>query len=169
MNNLNVLFVDDELFALHSMERLLSKQNYGKYFAQGGQEALEILASAPIHIIVSDMKMPGMDGLSLLMAVKEKYPDIVRLVLSGYSQTAQLLPCINRGEIFRFITKPLSADELITSINDALELVNLRAEKNDLTEALHRKNIELSRALEERDQAREQLKTLNSSEPLPNS
>lgn len=163
MKNLNVLFVDDERFALNSMERLLIRQTYGKYFARGGQEALEILAFVPVHIIVSDMKMPGIDGLALLMTVKEKYPDVVRLVLSGYTQTAQLLPCINRGEIFRFITKPISTDELISSINDAIELVELRAEKIELTEALQRKNDELSRALDEKNSYQEQLKILSSS------
>ena len=96
---------------------------------RGGQKALEILASVPVHIIASDMKLPGIDGLTLLMTVKEKYQDVIRLVLSGYTQTAQLLPCINRGEIFRFITKPLSVDELITSIKDVIELVELRAVK----------------------------------------
>jgi DNA-binding NtrC family response regulator len=112
MKNLSALFVNDEQFAVHSMERLLITSRLMASTLRGGQKALEILASVPVHIIASDMKLPGIDGLTLLMTVKEKYQDVIRLVLGGYTQTAQLLPCFNRGDIFRFITKPLGVDAL---------------------------------------------------------
>lgn len=94
MDRANVLFVDDERFALAAMERLLFKQSYNIFLAANGQEALEIMAAQPIHVIVSDMRMPGIDGLQLLSMVKDLYPGIVRMVLSAYAQTSQLLPCI---------------------------------------------------------------------------
>ncbi len=147
MRKLNVLFVDDEPFTLHSMESLLLKQPYGKFFARSGREALEILAKQPIHIIIADMKMPGIDGLKLLTMVKDMYPDIIRMVISGYTQYSQLIPCINHGEVFRFITKPLHPEELKGSINEAIVLFSMRAEKEELLQSLKEKNMMLSRAL----------------------
>ncbi|MCP3888061.1 MAG: GGDEF domain-containing response regulator [Desulfobulbaceae bacterium] len=147
MDELNVLFVDDEIFTLHALKRLLKKETYGKYFAESGAEALKIIEATPIHIVVSDMKMPEMDGLTLLRIIKEKFPDIIRIVLSANTQTAQLLPCINTGEIFRFITKPLEKEKLKTAIHDAIELFLVRQDKVDLVRSLQQKNDELQESL----------------------
>jgi YesN/AraC family two-component response regulator len=95
MNVMNVLFVDDETYTLRAIERLLRKEGFGKYFADSAARALQIMAEVPIHIIVADIRMPEVDGLTLLIKVKEKYPETVRLALSACTQTAQLLPCIN--------------------------------------------------------------------------
>jgi YesN/AraC family two-component response regulator len=101
-----VLFVDDEVRLLRSIQRGLLDEPYHLLFAESGKQALELLAENEVHIIVTDMRMPEMSGLDLLRIVKEKYPQIVRVVLSGYTQVTTLLTAINQGEIFRFITKP---------------------------------------------------------------
>jgi len=161
MDMVNILFVDDERFTLAAMARLLFKQTYNKFFAVNGQEALEIMATQPIHVIVSDMRMPGIDGLKLLTMVKDLYPDTIRMVLSAYAQTSQLLPCINRGEIFRFITKPLDPNELKTSINDAIELSKIRAGHGEQLTSLRMENTLLAQALEEKNVIEEQLQALS--------
>ncbi len=161
MDKANVLFVDDEHFTLAAITRLLYKQTYNRYFATSGQEALEIMAAQPIHVIVSDMRMPGIDGLKLLALVKDQYPDTIRLVLSAYSQTSMLLPCINTGEIFRFITKPLDVDELKTAIDDAIELYTIGAGRGELLTTLKKENIVLAQALEEKRLIEEQLQALS--------
>ncbi len=160
MDDLNVLFVDDEIFTLRALERLLKKETYGKYFAESGAEALKIIEATPIHIVVSDMKMPEMDGLTLLRIIKEKYPDIIRIVLSAYTQTAQLLPCINTGEIFRFITKPLEKEELRTAIHDAIELFLVRQDKVELVRSLQQKNDELQESLARQKEVEHKLQLL---------
>ncbi|MGL1933106.1 MAG: diguanylate cyclase [Desulfotalea sp.] len=160
MDDLNVLFVDDEKFTLHSLERLLRKETYGKYFAEGGADALKIIEETPIHIVISDMKMPEMDGLALLKIVKAKNPEIIRMVLSAYTQTAQLLPCINTGEIFRFITKPLEKNELKNSIRDACEIFLFRHDRAELVQSLEQKSIELRKSLTRQSETEHKLRLL---------
>lgn len=161
MKTMNVLFVDDENFALHAIERFLAREPYSIFLAQNAQDALEILKNNSIDVIVSDMRMPGIDGLSLLVEVKKNYPDTIRLVLSGCIQTAQLLPCINRGEVYRFITKPFSPEELKSSIRDAVHLAASRREENSVNETLLRKNNELARALKDKEKTEEHLRALS--------
>ncbi len=133
MENRTILFVDDEEKVLKSLQRGLLDEPYNLYFATSGKEALDILEKKEVHIIVTDMRMPEMSGLKLLKIVKEKYPKIVRLVLSGYTQIMTLLPAINQGEIFKFITKPWKLEEEFKSVlQQAVEYYNLRAERDTL-------------------------------------
>lgn len=160
MNNINILFVDDEKFTLHSLDRLLRKESYNTFFAESGDEALEMITQNDIHIIVSDMKMPQMDGLTLLRKIKESNPEIIRLVLSAYTQTVQLLPCINSGEIFRFITKPLEKIELKVALTDAIELHLVQRDHKQLVESLKGCNERLRIALEDKKIIENRMETL---------
>lgn len=129
-----VLFVDDEVLLLRALERGLSREPYKKLFAEGGKDALKILEENEVHVVVTDMRMPEMSGLDLLRIVKQKYPQIVRIVLSGYTQVTTLLTAINQGEIFRFITKPWKMEEEFKpSVQQALEHYDLQSERNGLT------------------------------------
>jgi CheY-like chemotaxis protein len=121
MKDIQILFVDDEPVILHAIGRLLYQERYTLHFAENGVEALDVMAKTPIQVLVTDMKMPKMDGLSLLRKVKKLYPDTVRLALSGYLQIGQLLPCINSGEIFRFIIKPAQTEDLKQALQDAID------------------------------------------------
>lgn len=137
MENRTILFVDDEERILSSLKRGLIDEPYNLLFADSGKKALEILKQNEVHVIVTDMKMPEMDGLALLKIVKETYPQIVRLVLSGYTQVTTLLTAINQGEIFKFITKPWKLEEEFKGIiAQAVDYYNLRAERDRLTKEL---------------------------------
>lgn len=160
MHEINVLFVDDEEFTLNSLNRLLRKETYTTFFAESGAEAIEIVDANDIHIIVSDMKMPEMDGLTLLRKIKDSHPNIVRLVLSAYTQTAQLLPCINSGEIFRFITKPLEKEELKRAINDAIEMHLVQSENKQLVASLQDCNKQLQLTLKKKNDLEARLEML---------
>ncbi len=116
MSERTVLFVDDEEKILKSLERGLLDEPYNGLFATRGKRALEILEQEEVHVIVTDMRMPEMSGIDLLRIVKEKYPHIVRLVLSGYTQVGTLLTAINEGEIFKFMTKPWRLEEEFKSV-----------------------------------------------------
>ena len=111
MEKRTVLFVDDEEKLLRSLKRGLIDEPYNSLFANSGKEALEILEKKEVHVLVTDMRMPEMMGLELLRIVKEKYPSIVRMELSGYTQISTLLTAINQGEVFKFITKPWKLEE----------------------------------------------------------
>jgi two-component system response regulator HupR/HoxA len=127
-----ILFVDDEVRLLRSIERGLIEQPYHLLFAETGEQALQTLKQREVHVLVTDMRMPEMTGLELLKVVKEKYPHIVRLVLSGYTQVSMLLAAINQGEIFRFITKPWRMEEdFIPAIREAVEQYNRQAARRD--------------------------------------
>jgi two-component system, NtrC family, response regulator HupR/HoxA len=131
-----LLFVDDEARLLRSIERSLLDEPYTLLFAENAKDALKLLETNEVHLIVTDMRMPEMSGLDLLKIVKEKYPHIVRLVLSGYTQVTTLLTAINQGEIFRFITKPWKMEKEFKGVlQQAVEHYNLEAEHNRLAAA----------------------------------
>ena len=137
MENRTVLFVDDEEKLLRSLKRGLLDEPYNTLFANSGKEALEILKNHQVHILVTDMRMPEMGGLELLRIVKEEYPPIVRMVLSGYTQITTLLTAINQGEIYKFITKPWKLEEEFKpAIREAIEYYDLHSERDRLAAEL---------------------------------
>lgn len=141
MENKNVLFVDDEIAILHALKRGVMNEKYKAYFANSGTKALEIMSTKQIGVIVTDMKMPGMDGLSLLKVVKDKYPDTIRMVLSAYTQVPQMLATINQVGIYRFITKPWKLEsEFKNDIRSAINYYNSQKQEKSLKEVLETKN-----------------------------
>ncbi|MEN6413940.1 MAG: response regulator [Veillonellales bacterium] len=136
-----VLFVDDEPHILSSIRRAAMDESFEAMFAGSGQEALEIFEKREISVIVTDMRMPGMDGLTLLKIIKEKYPQTVRIVLSGYTQLSQVLATVNQADIFQFIPKPWSMEEeLLAGVRRGIKQFNLAAERDSLRDRLVQKN-----------------------------
>ena len=133
MEDRTVLFVDDEEKILKALRRGLLEEPYKTLFAGSGKEALEILEHNQVHVLITDMRMPEMNGLELLGIVKNKYPYIIRLILSGYAETETLLRAINEGEIYRFIPKPWNHDEeLKTVLRQSIEFYDLHSEREML-------------------------------------
>jgi DNA-binding NtrC family response regulator len=133
MEKRTVLFVDDEEKILTSLKRGLMDEPYDTLFANSGKEALELLQQEEIHVIVTDLHMPEMGGLELLRIVKERYPHIIRLVISAYAEVDVLLDAINKGEILRFITKPWkSGREFKIVFRQAIEYYDLHSEREML-------------------------------------
>jgi diguanylate cyclase (GGDEF)-like protein len=161
MNDIHVLFVDDEADILSAIKRMMCRENYAVHFAGSGADALDIMAGTPIHIVVSDMRMPEMDGLTLLRQVKERYPDTVRMALSANIQVSHLLHCINTGEIFRYITKPTKPDELRHALRDALEYFLVRKDRITLVHELQEKNEKLQQSLKALEEANRKLENLS--------
>jgi len=123
--NQAVLFVDDDPEILSSIKRMLRKESYSQYYVQSAKKALDLLESTIIDVVISDLMMPEMNGLTFLMKVKEKYPDTIRIILSGYAQVSVILSSIENGDIFRYITKPWKLDNSAkNTIQDALEYNN---------------------------------------------
>lgn len=141
MNRNKVLFVDDEENILNALRRGLIDADYECFFVGNGIEALEIIKNNVISVIVTDMRMPKMDGLTLLKEVKKISPDTVRIVLSGYTQLQQILATINQVDIFKFITKPWNMDdEFRIIIDQALDYYNLRMENERIKRLLEKRN-----------------------------
>ena len=124
-----VLFVDDDEILLRSLERGLFDEPYDKRFAESGAEAVGILQREDVNVIVTDMRMPGMDGLELLKTVRETYPRIVSIVLSGFAPTADLMSPAHQVEVFKFICKSMKLEEhLKPAIRQAVNRYNLQNE-----------------------------------------
>jgi diguanylate cyclase (GGDEF)-like protein/PAS domain S-box-containing protein len=121
-NARTLLLVDDEPSILNALKRLLRREGYTVLTAEGGEAALEILATHPAQVIVSDQRMPGMSGVELLSRVRELYPDTRRIILSGYSDISTLSDAINRGAVWKFIAKPWDDEALKAEIGHAFAL-----------------------------------------------
>jgi response regulator RpfG family c-di-GMP phosphodiesterase len=117
-----VLCVDDEPGILSALKRSLRSSDVAVITATSGAQALEFMAELPIDLVVSDMRMPGMDGAQLLERICRDWPDTVRILLTGYSDTAATILAVNRGRIFRYLQKPWDERELVESVREGLEL-----------------------------------------------
>lgn len=125
-NSMNtILFVDDEQLVLDGLKRMLRsmRNEWEMLFANSGKEALEILEQKKIDVIVSDMRMPGMDGVELLGRVRQQYPRVIRFVLSGHSEAEMLLESVKATH--QFLAKPCDADILKSAVNRAISLDSL--------------------------------------------
>ncbi len=122
MEKRTVLFVDDEEKFLRSLNRGLRDEPYNTLFANSGKEALEVLKSNEVHVLVADMRMPDMSGSKLLKIIKWEYPYIVRIVLSAYEHMGTLLNVVNEVNVFKFLTKPCKLEEVLKpAIQEALD------------------------------------------------
>lgn len=114
-----LLLVDDEENVLRSLVRLFRRDGYRVLTASNVDEAYDLLARNNVQVIVSDQRMPDVSGTEFLGRVKELYPDTVRMVLSGYTDLATVTDAINRGAIYRFLTKPWNDEDLREHIREA--------------------------------------------------
>lgn len=142
---IKILCVDDEENVLHSLKRLFLDDDYIILTAASGQDGIRILEQEQVHIVLSDYRMPGMNGVEFLKAVRHLSPDTVRIVLSGYADTSSIVSAINEGQVYKFIPKPWNDDDLRVTISNALERYRLQARNRELTAELQEKNDELKK------------------------
>jgi response regulator RpfG family c-di-GMP phosphodiesterase len=139
----NLLCVDDEPNILSALRRLLRPHGYQVTIAGSGAEALGIMEEQAFDLVISDMRMPEMDGAQFLEQVKRRWPDTVRLLLTGYADVTSTVDAINKGEIYRYISKPWDDNELLLIVRQALERKALEREKVRLELLTARQNEEL--------------------------
>lgn len=162
----SVLCVDDEPNILSSLRRLFKGAGLEVQVANGGAAGLEVLKSRSFDVVISDMRMPEMDGTEFLERVRESWPDTIRLLLTGYSEIASIVGAINRGEIYRYVAKPWDDNDIVLIVRQAIERKQLEAEKRQLEVLTAQQNVqlrELNATLEARVLERtEQLRLANS-------
>lgn len=141
-----ILLVDDEENILSSLRRLLRRDGYRILTAGGGAEGLEVLAREAVDVIVSDQRMPGMNGTDFLKQVKEGWPHTVRIVLSGYTDLGSVTEAINDGAAYKFLTKPWDDEILRLAIREAFTYKWMQDENRMLHKMLVEINSELSEA-----------------------
>ncbi len=148
-NVCTILLVDDEEFIIKSLQRLLMDESYSILTSSSGGEALEILKQHDVSVIVSDQRMPEMTGSEFLSLSKKTHPDAIRILLTGFSDIGSTIEAINKGEIYKYITKPWDDDSLKFTIKEAVETFALRRENKRLTEELKEWNLKLEQRVKE--------------------
>ena len=139
----SALFVDDESKILSSIRRLIRPLKLQAYFAESGAEGLRILEEHEVDLVVSDMRMPEMDGAQFLAEVKKRWPKTVRVLLTGYADMASTIEALNKGGIYRYVSKPWEDEELRDIILDGIKLRRLERESAELTALTQKQNEEL--------------------------
>jgi putative nucleotidyltransferase with HDIG domain len=142
-NEHTVLFVDDEVNILKALQRLLRVEDMNVLCASRATEALDLLEKHPTQVVVTDQRMPEMSGVDFLSQVREHHPEIVRMMLTGYTEINVAVDAINRGEIYRLITKPWNDDELRATIRQAFDHADLKAEIKRLNQVTRQQNFKL--------------------------
>ena len=140
-----LLIVDDEPNVLKSLKRLLIDTDYKIITAESGEEGLKAFEKHIIKIVISDYRMPEMNGVDFLSKVKEKSPETIRIILSGYADAIAIVEAINEGQIYKFITKPWNDHELLTTIMRTFEQYDLQRENARLYSELQARNQELQK------------------------
>ena len=138
-----ILCVDDEQNILQALKRLLRREGYRMLTAGSGQDALELLKNEEVHLIVSDQRMPEMSGTEFLAQVKERYPDVLRIILTGYTDVDSITESINKGHIYKFFLKPWNDHTLKLEIRQALEQYDLIQANKKLDQKIIEQNEQL--------------------------
>ncbi|MBW1810153.1 MAG: response regulator [Deltaproteobacteria bacterium] len=141
MENFKVLLVDDEANVLNALRRSLRKEPYQLYLAQGPEEALDILKDQEIDLVISDHLMTAMDGLTFLKMVKNLYPQVIRIILTGHADLQIAIEAINEGEVFKFLTKPWNDIELKMTLKNIFDFIELRRENQVLLDTVQKQQM----------------------------
>ncbi len=139
----SLLFVDDEANVLSSLKRLFRPHGYRIFTAESGAEALQIMQREHIDLVISDMRMPQMNGAQFLEQVNQHWPDTVRILLTGYAELEATVDAINKGHIYRYIAKPWEDTDIVLSIQHALRQKELEKANRGLEELTRKQNEEL--------------------------
>ena len=136
-----IIFVDDEPNILSSLRRLMRNLNAEALFASSGEQALALMEDQPVDVVVTDMRMPEMNGAELLAQVTHKYPETIRLVLSGHSDTDLVMSAVNEGRIWGYINKPWDDNQLLITLEHAIFTQQVIAERALLRRTLSQYEI----------------------------
>lgn len=138
-----ILFVDDETNILMALKRLFRPEGYRIFTAESAAQGLEIMAHESVDLVISDMRMPEMNGAQFLEKVRAQWPDTVRILLTGYAEIEATIDAINKGQIYRYISKPWEDNDITLTVKHALQQKILERDKLRLEELTHKQNEEL--------------------------
>ncbi len=143
MDKASILIVDDQVEILNSLRRLF-KAEYNVFTASSGAEGLEIVRQEPLAVILSDQRMPQMDGVHFLKEAMRLRPDTIRLMITGYADIEATIDAVNEANIYQYISKPFEPDELLKIVANAVERFRLAQKNKELQKKLERANEALS-------------------------
>lgn len=146
----HLLLLDDEINVLRSLQRVLRGTPCKVHIATEPEQAFALLAREPIGVVISDQRMPTMNGTDFLARVRQLHPQVVRIVLSGYTELQSVTHAINDGAIYKFLTKPWNDKELLQDIDEAFRENEAQAEQQQAMKRLHDSNQALATQLQTR-------------------
>ena len=139
---INVLYIDDEVNNLDSFKAAF-RRDYNVFTAISAYDGLQVLNQNQIEIVFSDQRMPEMTGVEFFAQIKDKHPDCMRILITGFTDIATVIDAINMGQVYRYVSKPWCNEDLKILINQAYEVYRLREENKELTATLLRVNQQL--------------------------
>ena len=148
MHQRTILIVDDEEMILKALERVLRKDKYNIFKALNGEEGLKLLSMREFDMVISDQKMPVMDGLTFLQKVKSEQPQTLTIMLTGAKDLDVAVKAINEAGVYKFILKPWDDEDLRVTVQRALESLDLVRERDALKDRIKARDT-LLRSLEE--------------------
>lgn len=137
-----ILYLDDEEANLLAFRIIFSK-NYRVFLANNPKDAIAILNENKIKIVITDQRMPDITGLEFISQQKDKFPDVIWMILTAYIDSDITMQAINQGGVYQFLSKPLKESEMTITFNNAIEKYNLKQQNINLLDELKEKNIEL--------------------------
>ncbi|MCT4580682.1 MAG: response regulator [Flavobacteriales bacterium] len=138
----NILYIDDERSNLMAFKASF-RRHYNIFIADNVVDAREILEENEIEIILTDQRMPDMTGVEFLQSVIPDHPEPMRILVTGYSDIQAVIDAINKGQVYKYISKPWENNYLKVAIDKALEVYSLRKENKELTKSLLKANQQL--------------------------
>lgn len=140
---INVLYIDDEVNNLTAFKAGF-RRLYNIVLAESAEEGVKALETNQIHVILSDQRMPKMTGIEFFESILAVYPDPIRILITGYTDIGAVVDAINRGQVYKYLTKPWNEAEIKIAIENAFEVFSLRKENLELTNQL----IDINKKLE---------------------
>lgn len=134
-----ILIVDDQELIRELLESALKREQFTVLGADSAEQALAILEAHPVDVVISDEVMPGMSGSDFLAIVRRKYPDTIRMILTGHARIDSAIKAINEGEVYRFFTKPCNVVDLMISVKQGLNQKELERENRRLLRLVKQK------------------------------
>lgn len=139
---INVLYIDDEVHNLTSF-RASFRRMFNVFTAESSEEGRSIIEFHDIHVILSDQRMPKTTGIEFFESIKEEHPDPIRILITGYTDINAVIDAINRGQVYKYLTKPWNEEDVRIYIEKAYEVYRLRKDNVKLTNSLIDVNIKL--------------------------
>ncbi|MDX1651423.1 MAG: response regulator [Brumimicrobium sp.] len=140
--HINVLYIDDERSNLTSFKAAF-RRNFNIFLAESAHDGLDILKNNQIHVILTDQRMPEKTGVEFLSSILEEYPHAIRILVTGYTDMDALVEAVNKGHIFKYISKPWDNEKLKEIIIKAYEVYKLQVETHEINEKLSQANEQL--------------------------
>ncbi len=129
---INVLYIDDERHNLIAFKASF-RRTFNVFVCESAEEGKQIIERENIHVILSDQRMPKTTGIEFFESILQVYPDPIRILITGYTDINAVIDAINRGQVYKYLTKPWHEDEIRIFIERAFEVYNLRKENKELT------------------------------------